>query len=188
MKILFVGDSLVGNYSIAPEKSWSQLLKERYLGKIDIDAIPLNGATSSDVIGLALRRANRYSHIVFLMGSNDAFQSRSLDDIVSANITLKNSLISMNISPIIIIPPGINMEMVSDFFGEDLMKAFKVESTLKNFRQEILKKIDDALVIDFRSYREDFKGQVYTDGLHFTREFHEYLCDRVDKDFLIKLL
>lgn len=180
MKILIVGDSLTGNYSIAPKKSWTELLSEDIKS---IKTITMNGATSSEIFERTIEElnTNNYENVAFLMGTNDAFCGRDENFIYENIEAMKRLILNKNAKAIVIVPPGIKPNLM-----DEPIIAQRAETTLKELQGLIWKKKTNESIIDLRDAVYEFpkdKNLIFTDGLHFTYEFHEYLKERLEPFF-----
>lgn|GEM_PF-5031430 len=186
-KILIIGDSLTGNYSASSEKPWSEILDGT--GKYNIRTITMNGALSSQVLERLcgeLAEDDSFTEVWILAGTNDAFSHYGAERILGNLKAAVKKIKSCGMRPLIIVPPGIDTEIVREVFGDsedDLNKTNMILGELQNLIYKLREEeFTDLKILDFKDKVYEYAGmkdEIFTDGVHFTGKLNRYLADSI---------
>lgn len=185
MKVIIYGDSLAGNYGIAPEKAWPELIREATTkGSDEYQVIFKNGFTCSDLLTELNRDvlSKQPDRVIFICGSNDALRLKNKEAIFKCIKLMAEESAKSNAEPIWIIPPRIDTLKVSDTYGDPLSMIQAADQILKELRAMVMGDPPKFKVIDLESIRIEYltdHSESYWDGLHFNAMFQRYLAERL---------
>lgn len=185
MKIVCLGDSLTYGFGVRRSKSWVHLSEE----KLELEIIN-EGISGDTTTGMNCRFYNsvymQKPDYVFIMGgTNDMISGADLGIVKSNIMSMVHRATAKYITPIVGIPPNIDLNNVRKDWAE-FTEFYNIVKELKNYREWILKfcKTYDVKYIDFYGEIEKYPGNksgLYIDGLHFNEEGNalmaEIFCD-----------
>lgn len=181
MNTLIFGDSLAGDYGIAPDKAWSQLLADDPANEIT-QVIWKNGYTSAQLLECLNREVLPFfpERVLLVCGSNDALRGRDASSIQRTTGLIIRTLQDHGTAAVWLLPPLMDEGRASDAFGDPEYIYHRANRILSQLRELA----DRAIIrnIDLEILRQEFlRSEVspYTDGLHFNRPFQRFLADRL---------
>ena len=181
MDTVIFGDSLAGDYGIAPEKAWSQLLAGDRVNEIR-HVIWKNGYTSAQLLECLNREIIKVSpkRVLLICGSNDALRGRDASSILSTAGFMIRTLQDDGINAIWLLPPLMDETRASVAFGDPPVIYQRANQTLRRLREAVDR--TNLPIIDLEILRREFlsdEDDCYTDGLHFNLPFQRFLAHRL---------
>lgn len=180
MKTVIYGDSLAGPFGLINHKAWSKQLMEQKDSTIE-RVVYKNGYTTSDLIECLGREVLNFKpeQVVLICGTNDALQGRSAKEILDSVQFLGNEIKKAQAKSVWLIPPQLDGELAAKSFGDPIRVFDRTNEELLKLRKMVRALKDFFLILDLedfrKSYKQDSKGKVYVDGIHFHRNFQDAL-------------
>ncbi len=185
MNLYIIGDSMATGYGVQSGSSWLDLVQNE--SEATIVSIAKNGFTSTDLLNLFTDAIghNPPSTLFIVVGTNDALLGRTAHFIYDNILELIKLCNENGISPIIILPPLINVTMASKIKGEDSEAFDNASRTIKRYRRLIEDFCEDEHIdtIDFHkafvgSRSEEDVEDYYIDGIHLSETAHRKVADK----------
>ena len=187
MKTIIYGDSLAGNYGIAPLKAWSQIIAEEDSSN-SIKVVFRNGFTTSDLLEGLSRDvlAHLPDRVYFICGTNDALKMKNVTTIVERIRFMAAEITRSGAEPIYLIPPQLDVKEVSRCYGDPPAQVEASDKIISELRSVIRDNLSGFKVIDLEGVRQDYlhlnlanNMKAYCDGIHFLASFQQYLAGRI---------
>ncbi|WP_426349662.1 GDSL-type esterase/lipase family protein [Alloiococcus sp. CFN-8] len=191
-KIICFGDSLVSGYGLQKGEGWCELLQKDY--SISKNWTIINRGIPGDTITGLLSRSHRDvlllrpKRVILLIGTNDLLLGRSVN-VVFENLTfLISELISHNITPILLSPPGIAEDMAEeswDSYNNYSVVNKNIELLIKKlYKYSLENKIIFLNLYDFlhslinMSIVSSYKD-LYIDGIHLSSIGNSFIATKI---------
>lgn len=185
MKLTIIGDSMATGFGVNPGTSWLDLV--RYESNTTIVSKATDGFTSTDLLNRFFEDvvSDAPDTLFIVVGTNDALAGRTAHFIYDNILEVIKLCNETGISPIIILPPLLNIAMASKV--EDVNpKTFENASrTIKRYRRLIEDYCEDEHIdtIDFHKAfvgckSEEESEDYYIDGIHLSKSAHRKVADK----------
>ncbi len=185
MKLYIIGDSMATGYGVKPDTSWLDLVQNE--SETEIVCMAKDGFTSTDLLNLFFEDVghNPPDTLFIVVGTNDALLGRTAHFIYDNILELIKLCNENGISPIIILPPLINVNMACKLEGESTETFANASRTIKRYRRLIEDFCEDEHIdtIDFHKAfigcgNEEETEDYYIDGIHLSENAHRKVADK----------
>ena len=191
-KIICFGDSLVSGYGLRRGEGWCELLQRDY--SISKNWTIINSGVPGDTVTGLLSRSHRDvltlkpKIVILLIGTNDLLLGRPVDIVFENLIFLLSELLSNNIRPVLLSPPGIAAAM-----AEKSWPSNSIYSMANKSIQLLIEKLDKYSLenkitfLNLYAYLQDLInsdtvsscGELYIDGIHLSSIGNSFLAAKI---------
>lgn len=201
--ILFLGDSLIGNFSLNSNSSFANKLVTDFntKNKLSIEVLSIDGLSTSGLLSMINRviKNKKVDTIFISIATNDLLQN------ININVTLENlnlifkSILNNGINAYYLLPLNIDVEMANRVWGG----SNENYSYYLDLRYDFISKlnslsiINSVDVIDLEELKSKFINSsvlaknsysIFNDGIHFSKHFHSFLFIEFSKIIKEKFL
>ena len=190
--LICFGDSLVSGYGLRKGEGWCELLqRDNSLSKdwkIINKGIP--GDTTTGLLSRSDRDVLKLSPqlVVILIGTNDLLLGRTVDTVFKNLTFIVSELLSYDIKPILLTPPGIACEM-----AEKNWDSSKIYSTVNNNIESLIEMLKGYSIENKINVIDLYNGlhalinhgiitsykDLYIDGIHLSKKGNIFIASKV---------
>ncbi len=172
-------------YGVKPGKSWLDLVQSE--SGTSLVSKAKDGSTSTDLINGFFEDIgpNSPDTLFIVVGTNDALLGRTAHFIYNNILEVIKLCNENGISPVIILPPLLNVSMASKLNRENSESFDNASKTIKRYRRLIEDFCEDEHIdtIDFHKAfigcgNEEEIEDYYIDGIHLSESAHRKVADK----------
>ncbi len=185
MNLCIIGDSMATGFGVSPGTSWLDLVQSE--SDTSIISKAKNGFTSTDLLNRFHEDVipNSPDTLFIIVGTNDALLGRTAHYIYDNILQIIKLCNENGISPIVILPPLLNVKVASELDGVNPETFGHASRTIKRYRRLIEDYCEDEVIdtIDFHKafvgYGSEENVRDYSiDGIHLSEEAHRKVADK----------